>query len=401
MPAIPPFIREPLWDQFAALLPQPQATHPLGCHRPRIPDQAVFDNLLQVLVFGCGYRRIADATCSAATIRRRRDEWAAARLMQHLERIAHDAYDRMIGLPHAGLRHRRDRPPRLGRRPRTAPSWTRGRWPGPVRSVGGRPDRRRRRRAPRRPGRPGRLREAASAADGVIHLAFKHDAMRAGDYAGAVAADLAAVHAFADALAGTGKPLVGTSGTGMLSRAGLERAGAEEDVIAAGPRVDAENTVIGLADRGVRSSVVRLPPVVHSTLDKHGFIPTLIASARAAGRSGYLGDGANRWPAGHTLDAGLLYRLALEKAPAGSRLHAVGDEGIPVRQIAQTIGRHLGVPTSSIPAEQAEAQFGWLAPFITVDNPTSSARTQQLLEWKPTHPGLIADLDQGHYLTTA
>jgi uncharacterized protein YbjT (DUF2867 family) len=119
------------------------------------------------------------------------------------------------------------------------------------------------------------LREAASAADGVIHLAFKHDAMRAGDYAAAVAADLAAVHAFADALAGTGKPLVGTSGTGMLSRAGLERAGAEEDVIAAGPRVDAENTIIGLADRGVRSSVVRLPPVVRSTLDKHGFIPNI------------------------------------------------------------------------------------------------------------------------------
>ncbi|MFL6250291.1 MAG: 3-beta hydroxysteroid dehydrogenase, partial [Actinomycetes bacterium] len=147
------------------------------------------------------------------------------------------------------------------------------------------------------------------------HLAFKHDAMRAGDHAGAVAA---------------------------------------------GPRVDAENTIIGLADRGVRSSVVRLPPVVHSTLDKHGFIPTLIASARAAGRSGYLDDGADRWPAGHTLDAGRLYRLALEKAPEGSRLHAVGDEGIPVRQIAQTIGRHPVVPTA-----------------------------------------LIADLDQGHYFTTA
>ena len=133
-------------------------------------------------------------------------------------------------------------------------------------------------------------------------------------------------------------------------------------MIAAGPRVDAENTIIGLADRGVRSSVVRLPPVVHSTLDKHGFVPTLIAGARAAGRSGYLGDGANRWPAGRTLGAGRLDRLALEEAPQGSRLHAVGDQGVPVRQIAQTIGRHLGVPTSTIPAEQAEAQFGWLAP---------------------------------------
>jgi nucleoside-diphosphate-sugar epimerase len=241
------------------------------------------------------------------------------------------------------------------------------------------------------------LREAASAADGVIHLAFKHDAVHAGDYAGAVAADLAAVHAFADALAGTDKPLVGTSGTGMLSRLGLERAGTEDDVVAAGPRIDAENTIIGLADRGVRSLVVRLPPVVHSILDRHGFIPTLIASARAAGRSGYVGDGANRWPAGHTLDAGRLYRLALEQAPAGSRLHAVGDEGIPVRQIAEAIGRHLGVPTATIPTPDAEAHFGWVAPTITVDNPTSSARTQQLLDWKPTHPGLIEDLDLGHY----
>jgi nucleoside-diphosphate-sugar epimerase len=194
---------------------------------------------------------------------------------------------------------------------------------------------------------------------------------------------------------------VGTSGTGQLARAGLERAGTEDGVLAGGPRVDAENTIIGLADRGVRSSVVRLPPVVHSTLDKHGFIPTLISSARATGASGYGGDGGNRWPAGHTLDAGRLYRLALERAPAGSRLHAVGEEGIPVRQIAETIGRHLGVPTASIPTEQAEAHFGWLAPSITLDNPTCSARTQRLLDWKPTHTGLIADLDQGHYFATA
>lgn len=224
--------------------------------------------------------------------------------------------------------------------------------------------------------------------------------MRAGDYAGAVAAELAAGQAFADALAGPGKPLVGTSGTGMLSRAGLERAGTEEDVIAAGPRVDAENTVIGLADRGVRSSVVRLPPVVRSTLDDHGFVPTLISSARAAGLSGYVGDDPNRWPASHTLDAGRLYRPALEKASAGSRLHAVGDEGIPVRQIAGTIGRHLGVPTASTPPKKAAAHFGWLAQSITIDNPTSSARTRQLLGWEPSHPDLIADLDQGHYFTT-
>lgn len=245
------------------------------------------------------------------------------------------------------------------------------------------------------------LREAAAAADGVIHLAFKHDAMVAGDYASAVAADLAAVRALADPLTGTGKPMVGTSGTLMLPAAGLDRTGTEDDVLPTGPRVDAENLVIGLAERGVRSSVVRLPPVVHSALDKHGFIPILIAGARAAGRSGYLGDGVSRWPAGHTLDAARLYRLALEKAPDGSRLHAVGDEGVPFRSIAETIGRHLGLPTESIPPDQAEAQFGFLAPFVAVDNPASSARTQRLLGWEPVHPGLLADMDLGHYFATA
>jgi len=244
------------------------------------------------------------------------------------------------------------------------------------------------------------LRETASTADGVIHLAFNHDAIRTGDFEAAAAADLAAIHALAEPLVGTDKALVGTSGTAMLARLGLDRAGTEDDVIDGGYRIDAENAVIALADKGVRSSVVRLPPVVHSSLDKHGFVPTLIAGARAAGRSGYLADGANRWPAGHTLDAARLYRLALEHAAAGSRLHAVGDEGIPVRDIAETIGRHLGVPTLSIPAEEADAQFGWLASFVGVDNAASSARTQRLLDWRPTHPGLIADLDEGHYFTT-
>jgi nucleoside-diphosphate-sugar epimerase len=245
------------------------------------------------------------------------------------------------------------------------------------------------------------LKDAASAADGVIHLAFKHDAMRAGDAAGAGAADLAALVAIGDALAGTGKPLVGTSGTLPLAFANLKRAVTENDVLAAGPRIDAENLVIGFAERGIRSSVVRLPPVVHSTLDKHGFVPTLIATARAAGVSGYLGEGANRWPAGHTLDAGHLYRLALEKAPDGSRLHAVGDEGIPFLQIAETIGRQLGVPAARIPAEQAQAHFGFLAALVALDNPASSALTQRLLGWEPTHPGLIADLDAGRYFATA
>lgn len=243
------------------------------------------------------------------------------------------------------------------------------------------------------------LREAASAADGVIHLAFRHDAMRAGDLAGAVASDLAAISALGDALAGTGKALVGTGGT--LALAEMGRTGTEADAQERGPRSSSTGAILALAEQGVRSSVVRLPPVVHSELDRHGFIPLLIALARRTGVSGYAGDGANRWPAGHTLDAARLYRLALEKAPAGARLHAVGDEGIPVRLIAETIGRHLGVPARSIPSDQAQAHFGFLAATIGLDNPTSSARTRSLLGWEPAHPGLLADLDLGHYFKTA
>jgi len=241
------------------------------------------------------------------------------------------------------------------------------------------------------------LGEAAATADGVVHLAFKHEDMRAGDFAGAVAADLRAIETFGDALAGTGKPLVGTSGTLLLARAGLGRTGTEADTLDAGPRVDAENAVVALAGRGVRSSVVRLPPTVHSSLDHHGFVPALIAIAREKGVAAYVGDGCSRWPAGHTLDAAHLYRLALEAAPAGARLHAVGDEGVPFGEIAAVIGRHLNLPVVSIPPEQADAHFGYLGPLVSLDNPTSSLQTQELLGWKPMQPGLIEDLDQGHY----
>lgn len=241
------------------------------------------------------------------------------------------------------------------------------------------------------------LRDAAADADGVIHLAFKHDAMLAGDFDTAAGADLAATRAIADALAGTGKPFVTTSGTALLAQLGLTRPGTEDDVAEGGYRIDAENEVVSLAERGIRASVVRLPPVVHSAADKHGFVPTLIAVARRTGVAGYLGDGSNRWPAGHTLDVGNLYRLALEKAPDGSRLHGVGDEGIPLRQLAEVIGRQLDVPVASIPAERAQAHFGWLGGFAGVDNPASSARTRELLGWEPVHPGLLADLAEGHY----
>jgi nucleoside-diphosphate-sugar epimerase len=242
------------------------------------------------------------------------------------------------------------------------------------------------------------LRAAAADADGVIHLAFKHDALVSGDFAGAVSADMAAIQAMAEAIEGSGKPFVGTSGTLMLAMAGITgRPGTEADVLPAGGRVDAENFVAGLSERGVRSSVVRLPPTVHSDLDHHGFVPSLIAIAREQGHAGYLGDGANRWPAGHTLDAARLYRLALESAPAGSRFHAIGDEGVPFRDIAEAIGRNLGMPAQAISAEQAPSYFTFLANFVGLDNPTSNAITRSTLGWEPVHPGLIADLDAGHY----
>jgi len=243
------------------------------------------------------------------------------------------------------------------------------------------------------------LREAAAAADGVIHLAFKHDLMAVGDWAGAAAADFTATKALAAPLEGTGKSLITTSGTLMLAFAGITgRPGTEADFAAEGPRVDAENFVIGLADSGVRSSIVRLPPIVHSSLDHQGFAHILIAIARQAGVSAYVDDGANRWPSVHTLDAARAYRLALENAPAGTRVHAVAEEGIPFRDIAAAIGRGVGVPTASVSAAEAGERFAFLGPMVGVDNPTSSEVTRKLLGWEPEHPGLIEDLEHGHYM---
>jgi nucleoside-diphosphate-sugar epimerase len=242
------------------------------------------------------------------------------------------------------------------------------------------------------------LYEAAKSADGVVHLAFKHEAMASGDYLSAITADLKAIEAMGAALEGSGKPFVGTGGTLMLARAGITgRAGTEDDVLTDGPRVEAENTVIGLAERGVRSSYVRLSPIVHSSLDHHGFAHVLIAIARDKGVAGYVGDGANRWPAVHTLDAARLYRLALESAPAGSRLHGVADEGIPFRDIAAVIGSRLGVPLASVDPQDAGEHFGFLGNFVGLDDWTSNARTRKLLSWEPAHEGLIDDLTHGHY----
>ncbi|MCW2649281.1 MAG: 3-beta hydroxysteroid dehydrogenase [Mycobacterium sp.] len=238
------------------------------------------------------------------------------------------------------------------------------------------------------------LLSGAAAADGVIHLAYMHDFA---DYAGAGVTDLRAVETIGAALDGSDKPFVVTSGTLVVTPG---RLATEEDPpdpgSPAAPRIASENAAIALAERGVRTSVVRLPPSVHGPGD-HGFIPSLIGLARDTGVSAVVGDGANRWPAVHLLDAAHLFRLALEAAPAGSRLHGVDDEGVPFRDIAGVIGRHLNVPLVSISRAEADAHFGWLSAMAQTDNPTSSALTQELLGWRPVHPGLIEDLEEGPY----
>jgi nucleoside-diphosphate-sugar epimerase len=234
------------------------------------------------------------------------------------------------------------------------------------------------------------LGEAAAAADAVVHLAFDHEVMRT-DFAAAAATDLAVVQALGDALDGTGKTFIGI---------GLKKTGdpQRDAAIDANPRSVVSQAISGYDDRGVRTILVAVPPVTHSSQDKHGFIPMLIDVARATGVSGYAGDGSNTWPAAHTRDVAVLYRLALEQAPAGAQLFAATEEGIPVRDIAEVIGRHLGIPAGSIPAERVPEHFRTF-PFITLDFTMSSAETRQLLGWHPACPGLIADLEEGHYFT--
>lgn len=235
------------------------------------------------------------------------------------------------------------------------------------------------------------LRTAAAEADGVIHLAFRHDAMRSGDFESAVDTDFAAVRAMGEALEGTGKPFVGA--TGLLILAGQGRTAIESDTRPAGPRIDAENYQIALAEHGVRSSVVRLSPVTHSAdLGRAGFASSLVATALRTGVSGYLGDGENRWSATHTGDTARLFRLALEQAPPGTRLHAVAEEGIPIRDIATAIGEHLDLPVTGIADQDAADHFGFLAPWLAVDAPASSAATRELLDWRPTGPDLLTEL---------
>jgi nucleoside-diphosphate-sugar epimerase len=248
------------------------------------------------------------------------------------------------------------------------------------------------------------LRSAAEAADGVIHLAFKHDLAFSGDFQGAADADRRAVEVFGDALAGSDRPFVLASGLLGLEpgHVATEQDGHDSHAAVAafggGPQARWETAefTLSLASRGVRSSIVRLPPTNHGDGD-NGFMATLVGIAREKGVSGYIADGANRWPAVHRLDSARVFGLAVEQAPAGSTLHAVADEGVPIRDVAEVIGRHLDVPVVSVAAEDAGEHFTWLGGLIGLDAPASSGLTRELLGWEPTQPGLIDDLDQGHY----
>jgi nucleoside-diphosphate-sugar epimerase len=241
------------------------------------------------------------------------------------------------------------------------------------------------------------LRGGAAAAEGVIHTAFIHDFSK---FKANCEIDRHAIEALGDALAGSDRPLIITSGTGLLAS---NRLAVEESMPASGanalPRVASEEAAASVAARGVRVSVVRLPPSVHGDGD-HGFVPILIGMAREKGASAYVGDGLNRWAAVHRFDAAHLYRLVLEKGSAGGRFHGVAEQGVPFRDIAGVIGRRLNVPVVGKTSTEAADHFGWFAHFAALDNPSSSERTRQLLGWQPTEPGLIPDLDRPRYFET-
>jgi len=239
------------------------------------------------------------------------------------------------------------------------------------------------------------LRSGAAAADGVIHTAFIHDFS---NYGPAAEADRLAIESLGVALAGSDRPLIVTSGTLLAQRQGP--LATEEDVHNPNFPRKSEDAALVLAARGVRASVLRLSPSVHGNGD-HGFVPRLISIAREKGASAFIGDGLNRWPAVHRLDAAHLYRLVLEKGSAGATYHGVADEGVPTREIAEAIGRGLNVPVVSKSHEAAADHFGWIARFFGIDGPASSAQTRERLGWRPVQPGLIADLSAEHYFEHA
>jgi nucleoside-diphosphate-sugar epimerase len=238
------------------------------------------------------------------------------------------------------------------------------------------------------------LRNGAAAADGVIHTAFIHDF---NNYGPAAEADRRAIETLGAELAGSDRQFIVTSGTLLLQRTG-PLVTEEDQVNPDFPRKSED--VLAMVSRGVHSIVVRLPPSVHGDGD-HGFVPALINIARQKGVSAYIGDGANHWPAVHRFDAAHLYRLALEKGSAGACYHAIADEGVPVRDIAEVIGRRLNLPVVAKSSEEAAGHFGWIGHFFAIDAPASSVQTQKQLGWRPTHSSLIADLDGGSYFEVA
>jgi nucleoside-diphosphate-sugar epimerase len=239
------------------------------------------------------------------------------------------------------------------------------------------------------------LRTGVAASDGVIHLAYNHDFSQP---VAAAQTDLLAIETLGSALEGSNRPLVVTSGLSGFAPGHVASETDKPDP-SVYLRIANAQAALALAYRGVRSSIMRLAPTVHGEGDT-GFVAALTGIARDKGVSGYIGDGQNRWPAIHRLDAAHLFRLALENAPAGSVLHGVAEEGVTTRAIAEVIGRHLELPVVSVPSEDAGEHFGWLSKFLALNIPASSALTRQLLGWQPTHPGLLEDLEQGHYFHT-
>ncbi|MDF5732967.1 MAG: SDR family oxidoreductase [Rhizonema sp. PD38] len=239
------------------------------------------------------------------------------------------------------------------------------------------------------------LRKGAADSDGVIHTGFIHDFSK---YKESCEIDRKAIEALGTALVGSNRPLIVTSGVGLLTSGELAT---EEDMPPSSrtiPRVS-EEAACAVADRGVRVSIVRLPPSVHGNGD-HAFVPILINMAREKGVSAYIGEGLNRWPAVHRLDVAPLYRLVLEKGAARAYYHGVAEEGVPFREIAEVIGHHLEAPVVSITPEEAANHFTWFAHFAAIDVAASSQQTQELLGWKPKQHGLIVDLNSGNYFKT-
>ncbi|KAK9371632.1 NAD dependent epimerase/dehydratase family protein [Lipomyces chichibuensis] len=244
------------------------------------------------------------------------------------------------------------------------------------------------------------LRRGVATVDGVIHAAFIHDFEQ---YGAACETDRQALETIGEAIAGSdrpNRPFVVTCTTFMLPFGRLATEDSPGDPGLVSPRAASEKVAMSFSSRGVRVSVVRLPPTVHGDGD-HAFVPALINIARTKGISAYIVDGANRWPAVHRLDAALLYRLALERAPSGSFLHAVADEGVTIRDIATVISKRLKVPLVSISLEEAGDHFGWMALFVPHDNPTSSSITRELLGWGPVQPSLLSDLDRNEYFESS